>query len=170
VDLDLIPDITMHGQDDPHGRVITRRPPTVGQLAALVREHTGRPGDWWHHVRFDPAEPVSVRLTGTEDADVWLTAWPPGCRAHLRPHDGDAPQVATLIAGELAEVTIATDGVTERPLRANRVRVFGDPPRPRRGDDGHLHELANPGTSFAITLHASGTARETDRSSDGAGR
>jgi hypothetical protein len=159
VDLDLVPDITMRGQDDPHGRVMAKRPPTVGQLAALVHEHTGRPGDWWHLVRFDPAGPVRVRLAGAEDTELWLTAWPPGCRTHLRPHEGGATQVAALIAGELAEVTIGPDGVTERPLRANRVRVFGGRPRRGRDDDGHLHELANPGASFAITLHASGAAR-----------
>ncbi|TDB82020.1 hypothetical protein E1264_31935 [Actinomadura sp. KC216] len=56
-------------------------------------------------------------------------------------------QVSTLIAGELAEVTIAACGVTERPLRANRVRVHGGP---------HA-TLTNPGPAFAVSIHAGTT-------------
>lgn len=151
MDISAIPDITMHGQDDPHGRVITQGPPTVGQLGSVIREHTGRPGGWWDLVRFDPVEPVTVRLDGPAGTELWLTAWPPGHRAE-RPHDG-ATEVVTLVAGELTEVEITPHGATERPLRANRLRVFG--PRPVREGTagGRMRELVNPGASFAITMH-----------------
>lgn len=140
MDLSVAPDLTMRGQDDPHGRAATAGPPTVGQLAARVRDLAGRPGEWWGLVRFDAAAPVHVPL----DGGTWLTTWPPG-------HGGTVHgQVSTLIAGELAEVTITGRGVTERVLRANRVRVHGGP-----------HALTNPGPAFAVSLHAGG-ARPSD--------
>jgi hypothetical protein len=143
VDLDVIPDITMRGQDDPHGRALTSRTTTVGQLAARVGELAGRPADWWHLVLLDPAGLRQVPLTGPDGIRLWLTTWPPGHRADLHGHG--VTEVSTVIAGELTEITIAPEGVTERPLRANRVRVHAG---------GHTHELHNPGPAFAITLHA----------------
>lgn len=143
MNLDVVPDLTMRGQDDPHGRAVAARPPTVGQLAARVHDLAGRPADWWHLVRLEPAAPTRVRLEAAEGVELWLTAWPPGHRTAVHDHSGT--EVSTVIAGELAEVTIAQDGVTERPLRANRVRVHGG---------GHTHELTNPGPAYAITLHA----------------
>ncbi|MGH3243367.1 MAG: cysteine dioxygenase [Spirillospora sp.] len=129
----MVPDLTMRGQDDPHGRAITVRPPTVGQLAARISDLARRPEEWWGLAGFDPAGPVRVELA----EQVWLTSWPPG------PGGTVHAQVSTLIAGELAVVTIAECGVTERPLRANRVRVHGGP-----------HALTNPGPAFAVSLHA----------------
>ncbi|GAA0599122.1 cysteine dioxygenase [Actinomadura livida] len=141
----MVPDLTMRGQEDPHGRAITAHPPTVGQLAALVREVAGRPAEWWRLVGFDADRPVHVRL----DDQVWLTTWPPG---HGGPVRG---RVSTLLAGELAEVVIAESGVTERPLRANRVRVHGT-----AADGESPNALTNPGPAFAVSLHAGGPGPE----------
>jgi hypothetical protein len=141
VNSDVIPDITMRGQDDLHGRPRTPRPPTVGQLAAGLRALAGRPADWWDLIQFDPAGPRRVRLDGTR----WLTTWPPGYRTDV--HDHSDTEVSTVIAGELVEITISAVGVAERPLRANRIRVHGG---------GHTHELHNAGPAYAITLHAHG--------------
>ncbi|MCW2898503.1 MAG: hypothetical protein JWO67_768, partial [Streptosporangiaceae bacterium] len=63
-----------------------------------------------------------------------------------------------LVAGELTEVTVSPYGANERPLRPNRVRVFardGEPPG-SDGPPGRVRELANPGTTYAITLHVRG--------------
>ncbi|MEV3921576.1 cysteine dioxygenase [Actinomadura coerulea] len=133
MDLSVVPDLTMRGQDDPHGRETAVRPATVGQLAARVRDLAACPVEWWRLVRFDAAGPVHVPL----DGQTWLTTWPPGHGGTVR------AQVSTLIAGELAEMTITARGVTERPLRANRVRVHGG-----------SHALTNPGPAFAVSLHA----------------
>ncbi|NVI90002.1 cysteine dioxygenase [Actinomadura sp. BRA 177] len=133
MDLSVVPDLTMRGQDDPHDRAIAVRPPTVGQLAARVRALAARPDEWWRLVRFDADRPQDVPL---EDG-TWLTTWPPGHGGTV--HGG----VSTLVAGELAVVTITERGVTERPLRANRIRVHGGP-----------QALTNPGPAFAVSLHA----------------
>ncbi|WP_026415501.1 cysteine dioxygenase [Actinomadura oligospora] len=143
MDLDLAPDLMMRGQDDPHGRDLLKRPPTVGQLASRIRDLAARPDGWWHLVGFDPAGPVRVPLDDVDGVRLWLTTWPPAHRTGV--HDHVATEVSILIAGELVEVSIAEEGVAERPLRANRVRVHGGT---------HTHELTNAGPAFAITLHA----------------
>lgn len=144
MNLDMVPDLTMRGQDDPHGRPVALRPPTVGQLAARIHDLAGRPGDWWRLVGFDPTAPVRVPLAETGGVRLWLTTWPPCHRTDLHDH-GDRTEVTMLAAGELTEVTILPGGVTERSLRPNRVRVHGG---------GHTHELHNPGPAYAITIHA----------------
>lgn len=136
----VIPDLGMRGALDPHGRSVAPRPPTIGQLADRIHRLAARPGDWWHRVVFDPAAPVRVPL----DSVIFLTTWPPGHRTDLHDHAG-ATEVSLLLGGELAEVTIGPLGVTERGLRAGRVRVHGG---------GHTHELHNPGRAYALTLHA----------------
>lgn len=151
MNIDVIPDITMRGQDDLYGGSGARRPPTVGGLAARLHDLASRPDDWWPQVRFDPVGPVRRRLAGGNEngdgpgpkVEVWLVIWPPGHRTAVHDHPGT--EVHTVLAGELHEITIAAGGVTERPLRANRVRVHGG---------AHTHELTNPGPAYAITLHA----------------
>ncbi|WP_067454425.1 cysteine dioxygenase [Actinomadura macra] len=137
----MVPDLTMRGQDDPHGRTITARPPTVGQLAARIHDLAARPGGWWRLVGFD-AVPVTISLDEVDGVPAWLATWPPGYRTTVHVHG--KTRVSTLIAGELAEVVIAPDGVTERPLKANRVRVHGS----------RTHAFTNPGPAYAVTLHA----------------
>jgi hypothetical protein len=50
-----------------------------------------------------------------------------------------------VLAGELEERTISPGGAVSRPLLPNRVRVHGR---------GHVHELFNPGPTYAIVIHA----------------
>lgn len=145
----------MRGQDDPHGRAATAHPPTIGQLAARVRDLAARPAAWWGRAGFDADRPVHVRL----DDHVWLTTWPPG---HGGPVRG---AVSTLVAGELAEVAIAETGVTGRPLRPNRVRVHGTP-----ASGEAPSALTNPGPAFAVTLHAGGPPPDPGQAPDGPGR
>ncbi|MBW8486973.1 cysteine dioxygenase [Actinomadura sp. PM05-2] len=133
----------MRGQADPHGRAVAERPPTAGQLAARLAALAARPERWWHLARFEAGAPVRAELADPGGVRLWLTTWPPGHRSDLP--GGDGTEVSALVAGELAETTLAADGVTERPLRTNRVRVHG-------GGDARV--LANPGPAYAITLHA----------------
>lgn len=152
MNLDMVPDITMRGQDDPRARQTTLRPPTVGRLAARIRGLAGRPGDWWHLVAFDPSAPVRIPLEADGGVRLWLTTWPPGYRGDLHDHGG-APEVSMLTAGELAEVTISPNGVTERALRTNRIRVHVC---------GHTHGLVNPGPAYAVTVHGTWHPRPPD--------
>jgi hypothetical protein len=128
MNLSAIPDITMQAAPDTAGTQ------TIGRLAGLVREMAARPTAWWHLARFD-GTPVPV----TAANDLWLSAWPPGHRAAR-----NVPGLLTVLAGELSERTITDQGVTERTLRANRIRVHGA---------SHARELVNLGTSFALILH-----------------
>jgi hypothetical protein len=124
-----IPDITMQAHHDLAGGS------TIGRLAGVVREVAARPAYWWHLVRFD-GTPVPV----AGQSDVWLSAWPPGHRGVPA-----GPGVLAVLAGELSERTITDQGVAERTLRANRIRVYGA---------AHPRELVNLGPAFALSLHA----------------
>jgi len=132
---ETFPDLTMRDQ----APVRANLAPTIGQLAALVQATAADPDSWWPEVRFDPSARVRVQL----DNGLWLITWPPGFRLPAHDHGG-ATQILSVIAGELAEVAVGDDGAVQRPLRANRVRV-------QTGDQ--MHEVVNPGTTFAITLH-----------------
>lgn len=122
-----IPDLTMQSHEAVDGL-------TVGRLAGVVREVAARPAYWWHLARFDG---TPVRLAAAND--LWLSVWPPGHRAD------PGAAVLTVLAGELSERTITDQGVAERTLRANRIRVYGaDNPR----------ELVNLGPGYALVLHA----------------
>jgi hypothetical protein len=149
MNIDVVPDITMRGQDDPHRRATGPLTPTVGRLGTSLRELAGRPASWWALAGFDPARPVRTRLDAFAPdigaVDVWLTTWPPGHRSGDHDLGG---YVRTLVAGELIEVTIGRAGVTERPLRAGRIRVRG------AAAPDASRELHNPGPAYAITLHA----------------
>lgn len=129
------PDITQRD----HGRG-SDAPATVGQLAGLVQQTAAAPETWWHLVRFEADERVRVQLGN----GLWLITWPPGFRLPAHDHGG-AVQVLSVIAGELAEVAVGDDGAVERPLRANRIRI-------QAGD--RMHEVVNPGSVYAVTLHA----------------
>lgn len=131
MDLSVIPDLTMQGDSSPYADA---QAITVGRLAGYVRELSARPAEWWALARFDG---TPVRLPTAYE--LWLTAWSPG---H---HAGPAAEVFAVLAGELSERTITGQGVEERALRANRVRVYGG--RDRR-------ELVNSGPAYALSLHA----------------
>ena len=137
MNLSVVPDL-MQGGASPHAPA---RALTVGRLAWLVRDVAARPGDWWHLVRLDgvPVR-VPVRLpVPAAECELWLSAWPAGYR-------GDpGADVLAVLAGELTERTITGQGVAERALRANRVRVYGA---------GHPREIVNLGPALAISLHA----------------
>lgn len=125
----VIPDITLQGDAPERAHALT-----IGNLAAVVRDVAARPACWWHLARFD-GEPVLVPAAH----DLWLKAWPPG-------HRGDpGAAVLAVLAGELSERTITDQGVAERTLRANRVRVYGS---------GDPRELLNQGPGYALSLHA----------------
>ncbi|MDN3357150.1 cysteine dioxygenase [Actinomadura sp. DC4] len=122
----VIPDITLQARPE-SGTV------TIGRLAGVVREMAARPAYWWHLARFD-GTPVPVA------DDLWLWGWPPGHRAVPA-----GPGVLTVLAGELSERTITDQGVAERTLRANRIRVYGA---------DHPREVVNLGPGYALSLHA----------------
>lgn len=137
MDFSVIPDITMQGAAPERKRALT-----AGDLASIVRDVAACPACWWHLARFD-GEPVPVMaahdLSPAAVHGLWLTTWPPGYRAD------PGAAVLTVLAGELSERTITDQGVAERTLRANRIRVYGS---------GNPRELVNQGPAYALTLHS----------------
>src|SRR3569833_32531 len=129
----VIPDITLQARPESAGTF------TIGRLAGVVREMAALPARWWHLARFD-GTPVPVA------DDLWLSAWPPGHRVvPAVPAVPGGPGVLAVLAGELSERTITDQGVAERTLRANRIRVYGA---------SHPRELVNLGPAYALSLHA----------------
>jgi len=122
----------------------SNRPATAGRLAGLVRAAAADPARWWHLVRFDPRQPVHLRLDAAPGSELWLVTTPPGYRGAPRDHRPGC-EVLTVVAGELSERTITAAGAAELPLRPNRIRVHGL---------GHLHESINPGSCYAVSLCA----------------
>jgi hypothetical protein len=119
--------------------------PTVGELARTVSELAVDAGRWCHLARFDGDHPVSVDPErAVPGIGVRLTTWPPGHRG-TPDGSGAVTRVLMVLAGELEERTISPGGAVSRPLLPNRVRVHGR---------GHVHELFNPGPTYAIVIHA----------------
>jgi len=117
---------------------------TPGRMAGLLRAALAEPERWWYLVRFDPVEPVDLRLDAAHGCELWLTSTPPGHRG--APHAGGTGcEVLTVVSGELAERTITADGAATRSLRPGRIRVRGE---------GDLHEVINPGGGYAVSLCA----------------
>src|SRR5438445_12551051 len=100
----------MQGGDSPYAAA---QVVTIGRLAGFVLELAARPEEWWHLARFDG---VPVRIPA--EYELWLSGWPPGHRA------APVADVFAVLAGELCERTITGQGVAERTLRANRIRVY----------------------------------------------
>jgi hypothetical protein len=140
--LATVPEMTPSAPPAPTGPSV----PTIGELARAVSELAVDPGRWCHLVRFDRDRPVSVDpRAGTPDGiGIRLTTWPPGYRSAPDEHDA-VTRVVMVLAGELEEHTISSAGAAMRPLRPNRVRVHGR---------GHVHELFNPGPTYAIVVRA----------------
>jgi hypothetical protein len=117
---------------------------TPGRLAGMVQAALAEPARWWYLVRFDPQQPVHLRLESAAGCELWLTSTPPGHRG--APHTGGTGcEVLTVVSGELAERAITADGAAVRSLKPGRIRVHGE---------GDLHEVINPGGSYAVSLCA----------------
>jgi hypothetical protein len=117
---------------------------TAGRLAGLVRCAAADPALWWRHTRFDPAQPVALRLDSAAGCEIWLVTTPPGYRGAGHEH-GAGCEALTVVAGELTERAIGEHGGFDRMLRPNRIRVRGH---------GNLYETINPGSCYAVSLCA----------------
>jgi hypothetical protein len=117
---------------------------TLGTLARRLRSIAATPERWWALVRFEPGRPVTITVEECASYQAWLVVLPPGDAGQSCDCD-----VATMIAGE------ATEGTSGRPvLRPGPVRVHGERPAARHGQQHEQHELRGRGTGYSISLHA----------------
>lgn len=84
-----------------------------------------------------------MRLVATEAYEVWLLGWTIGQRVDLHDHGG-ANAAFVVLDGELDEITLGFAGTTTRRLRTGSVGVV---------DAGTIHDVTNPGSADATSLH-----------------
>lgn len=120
--------------------------PTPAALGELARAVAGRPDRWRPAVRFDAAARFHTRLEVTGGHEVWLLTWLPGQGTEIHDHGG-AAGAFTVVAGVLTERAFPASGGAPRAreLAAGGLRSFG----PR-----YAHEVVNPGTEPAVSIHA----------------
>jgi predicted metal-dependent enzyme (double-stranded beta helix superfamily) len=103
--------------------------------------------EWWRRATERPATGRSTRLIAVTDSyEAWLIHWAPGGDIALHDHGGSSGAMWVL-TGELEESY--TDAVVRRPLRrrflgAGAGLTFGP---------GHVHDIVNPTSSLATTIH-----------------
>lgn len=118
--------------------------PTVGAMAALLREIAACPARWLDLVRLDAREPVTWRVRTEDGRDVRVVVTPPGFRVWGH-GERAAAEVLVVVAGELCEDACYAAGVIRRRLVPGMILV--------RGDRRHWRETVNCGPGHAVSLH-----------------
>jgi hypothetical protein len=118
--------------------------PTIGAMAALLREFAACPARWMQLVRLEPGGPVTRRVGTKDGRDVRVVVTPPGYRAWGRGEEATV-EVLAVVTGELSEDACSAAGVVRRHLVPGKILV--------RGDRRHWRETGNPGPGYAVSLH-----------------
>jgi hypothetical protein len=135
-DLSVAPELAQLADPFVPPQHVTAAPRTDGRTAAALTELAATPQRWWDLVRFDPDGQVRINVPG--EPGTWLLVLPPGSVA-----DCDCG-LATLLAGDAAEVSAQGGHGPARPLRSGRVQVRGTRSR---------HQLRAAGQGYSVTLH-----------------
>jgi predicted metal-dependent enzyme (double-stranded beta helix superfamily) len=116
------------------------------QLGGVVQRWSGRPADWLHRVRLNPADRWYERLYLDESHEVWAISWLPGQGTGFHDH-GDSSGAFAVVLGTLTERRVAGAAqVLARPVRAGGSRAFGP---------GYLHDVRNTtAAEVAVSVHA----------------
>ncbi len=123
----------------------------------VARSYAANPDDWALAPRFDPAQRWYHRLASTPDLEVWLLTWLPGQGTDLHDHGGSAGAFV-VVEGLLTETTVATTAGSSRSqladvqVAAGTGRWFGS---------HHIHQITNPGSRPAVSVHVYGPALKT---------
>jgi predicted metal-dependent enzyme (double-stranded beta helix superfamily) len=118
----------------------------LGELTALTRRIAADVRAGRHDVPIDPDRRWYCRLRSDEVADVWLIGWATGQGTELHDHGGSLGAL-TVVSGLLSEQRWAPHRgeIRSRPLRAGRSQGFRL---------GHVHDVVNPSTAPAVSVHA----------------
>ncbi len=116
----------------------------LSDLVALTRSIADEVRAGLHPVVVDPARRWYSKLRGDDFVDVWLISWATEQATELHDHGGSIGAL-TVVSGGLAEERWTPRGLRRRRLRAGRSVGFGL---------GHVHEVANPTSAPAVSVHA----------------
>lgn len=118
----------------------------LAALTAVSRRIAGEVRDGRHEVPIDPDRRWYRRLSDDGAVDVWLIGWATGQATELHDH-GTSLGALTVVSGVLAEHRWAPHrgGIRVRRLGAGRSQGFRL---------GHVHDVINPGSGPAVSVHA----------------
>lgn len=119
-------------------------PFVLPDLVALTRDIAVEVRAGRHPVVVDPERRWYSRLRGDDFVDVWLISWATEQSAELHDHGGSIGAL-TVVSGALAEERWTSDGLRRRRFGAGRSVGFGL---------GHVHEVVNPLSAPAVSVHA----------------
>lgn len=116
------------------------------QLSALTRTYADQVHAGHHEVVIDPARRWYSLLRCDDEVSVWLISWATEQFAELHDH-GDSQGAFTVVRGALTEDrwVPARQRLRRRTVPAGRGVAFGT---------GYVHEVSNPGTEAAVSVHA----------------
>jgi predicted metal-dependent enzyme (double-stranded beta helix superfamily) len=119
-------------------------PLALSDLVSLTRTVADEVRAGRHRVVVDPERRWYSRLRGDDFLDVWLISWATEQAAELHDHGGSIGAL-TVVSGDLTEERWTPRGLWRRRLRTGRSVGFGL---------GHVHEVANPTSAPAVSVHA----------------
>ena len=140
-DMSAAPEIALLANPLPRQPAPVTTRPTIGTMAARLRDLASHPERWWGTVAFSPGRSEKVDL---EFPGCWLVVLSPG-DAGL---DCDC-DVMTVVAGAVTEESVADGGGVTTALLPGRIRVHGQ---------GQVHQIRAGEDGYAVTLHARGSA------------
>jgi predicted metal-dependent enzyme (double-stranded beta helix superfamily) len=118
----------------------------LAALTAVSRRIAGEVRGGLHEVPIDPDRRWYRKLSDDGAVDIWLIGWATGQATELHDH-GRSLGALTVVSGVLAEYRWAPHrgGIRARRLGAGRSQGFRL---------GHVHDVVNPGTGPAVSVHA----------------
>ncbi|TWP36086.1 cysteine dioxygenase [Leekyejoonella antrihumi] len=116
---------------------------TRDQLIRMAQLFAGDP-DLTRLIDTTATERTRHELASTPHLEVWVMTWPPGVSTGWHDH-GDVAGAYVVLSGAFRESAWSGGAVHSRELSAGDERSFAA---------GHLHDLANVGDGFGLTIHA----------------
>ena len=117
---------------------------SLADLTVLTKDFAAEVRAGRHGVHVDPERRWYRLLRSDDYVDVWLISWATEQAAELHDHAGSLGAL-TVVSGSLVEQRWAGDGLRSRRVRAGRSLGF---------PLGHVHDVGNPATTPAVSVHA----------------
>ena len=118
----------------------------LDELAEIATALAPAAGSWPGMTR--PARRRWELMAVSDRAEAWVIAWPPGGAIELHDHGGSAGAVV-VAAGELVETSLGPRPGRGTALSTRTIPTGGCV----RFSGHHVHDIANPGATPAISVH-----------------